>query len=412
MKRPLVIVVLLAACTRTPQAPAPAPAPQLPAAQLSAVLPKLQALAAQAPAPPDASATASAEQLLEPAFVSEFGDRRLAARSRDALLAEPHAGFVLEQALLHPHTEVRAGAAFELGQLERPCALVPLVFRLKYEPDPTVKLWLADAVCRRGCGAGLEPILTGLRSDASRELAGQRALDVLRAYGVALSESPSWDEIDQGLRGLLRRWTDTGRLQDGKPVDDAATQARLAKLLIDLQGFQLRPVDDARFVMMRMGALGLPLLRDAVGASEPYLRTHALEVLRELGLVATPLAGAVLPLLGDQLCRVDAARALGHMRARVAVPHLVAWLASPDTELRTAAAYALGPIGAAETLPLLRAKMSDEQEGMDVRVMAAFSVALFELDRPAYRFLRELRDKKGYHEPTLAELIDKVDMWR
>jgi HEAT repeat protein len=379
---------------------------------LAAKLPTVQALAAQAPAPPDAKDLANAEQLLEPAFVSEFGDKRLAARSRDALLADPHAGFALEAALTHSHPEVRAGAAFELGQLDRPAALVPLVFRLKYELDPTAKLWVADAVVRRGCGSGVDAILAGLASDATRELAGQRALDVFAQNGVALGESPSWASIDAALRQLQERWRTTGALRADLPKDDAGTQARLAKMMIALQGFQLRPVDDARFVLARVGKLALPLLREAIGATEPFLRTHGLEVLRDLGLVGAELAPAVLPLLKDPLSRVDASRALAHMRAKLAVPHLTAWLGSPDLELRTAAAYALGPLGDPATLPLLRAKLADEQETIDVRVMAAFSVALFELDRPAHRFLRELRDRKAYHEPTLTELLDKVDAWR
>ena len=67
---------------------------------------------------------------------------------------------------------------------------------------------------------------------------------------------------------------------------------------------------------------------------------------------------------------------------------------------------------AASSCYVLAARMGDPLETLDVRVMAAASVALFELDRPAYRFLTELRRSGGYHDATLAELIDRIDRWR
>jgi len=386
--------------------------PPLPALNLTPKLPRLQEIAASAPAPADDKELAKARQLLEPAFVSEIGDARLAARSRTALLAEPCAGEVLEEALQHESAEVRAGAAFELGGLDRPAAIVPLVLRLKYEPDPTVLVWVADALARRGCGAGIDPLLGALRVATTADLAGQRAILLLRAHDMDPGEAPTWDAIEAGLRTLRDRWRATGRLGDEAPAADDATRARLAGLLVALQGFQLRPVDDARFVLGRTGRLGVPLLREAVSASEPYLRSHALEVLRDLGPAANDAAPDVLPLLADPLTRNDAARTLGALRATQAVPHLVPWLSAPDIEQRAAAAFALGPIGDRAVLPLLKARMDDPAEALDVRVMAAFSVALFELDRPAYRFLQDLRARGAYHEPTLAELIDTIDRWR
>src|SRR5690606_36819902 len=230
---------------------------------------------------------------------------------------------------------------------------------------------------RRGCGAGIDPLLGALRVATTADLAGQRAILLLRAHDMDPGEAPTWDAIEAGLRTLRDRWRATGRLGDEAPAADDATRARLAGLLVALQGFQLRPVDDARFVLGRTGRLGVPLLREAVSASEPYLRSHALEVLRDLGPAANDAAPDVLPLLADPLTRNDAARTLGALRATQAVPHLVPWLSAPDIEQRAAAAFALGPIGDRAVLPLLKARMDDPAEALDVRVMAAFSVALF-----------------------------------
>lgn len=385
--------------------------PALPVLALTARLPQFQELARLAPAPPEAAELARTEALLEPAFV-DFGDRRLQVKSRAALLAEPLAGVALEAGLEHENAAVRAGAAFELSTFARPASLVPLLKRMKYEPDKTVRVWLADALVRRGCGSGVDELLAALRQPATADLAGQRATELLRDAGHEVAEPVTWEALAQGLQRLQGRWRATGRLRDDAPVIDDATRGRFAALMCALEGFQLRPVDDARFMLARAGAVALPFLQDAISASEHYLRIHTLEVLRDLGDIAAELAPTVLPLLADPLSRTDAANALAAMRARGAVPYLLAWLRGPDAELRTVAAHGLGLIGDPAALPELRAHMSDANESMDVRVHAAFAVALFEVDRPAYRFLTELRQRSGYHEARLSELIDQVDSRR
>jgi HEAT repeat protein len=135
-------------------------------------------------------------------------------------------------------------------------------------------------------------------------------------------------------------------------------------------------------------------------------------VVRGLGRAAAPLEGQVLPLLADPLVRGEAARALGELGARPALPHLLQWLQSPDAELRTAAAMALGPLGDRSAVPPLQQRLDDAKEAMDVRVAAAFSLALFENDRPARRFLLERKQKVDYHAPTIDELLDRVERGR
>jgi HEAT repeat protein len=413
-----ILLALVPAC-RDAAAPAPPPPPALPPLALSPRLPQFTELARTAPAAPDAAELRRTMALLEPAFV-DLGDERLTLKSKNALRSDPLAGPALEAALLHDDAAIRAGAAFELGGFDRPAALVPLLKRLKYEPDATVRVWVADALARRGCGGGLGVLVDAIKVAATADLAGQRAVALLRTHGHELPEPATWEAIEDGLRRLQRRWRTTGTMAtadgDGSrpagSADDPALRGRLAELMCALEGFQLRPVDDARFMLARAGALALPFLRPALTASEQYLRTHTLEVVRDLGPAAAELGDEILPLLADPLSRTDAAQALAAVRARTAVPHLLAWLRGGDAELRAAAARALGPLGDRSTLPELRARMEDEGEAMDVRVMAAYSVALFEVDRPGYRFLLDLRDRGGYHAPTLAELIDQVDRHR
>lgn len=401
------LTLAAAGCDETASANAGA----LPPLALVPRLPHFQELAQTAPKPPAPEDLARSMALLEPAFV-DLGDQRLQAKSREALLADPIVGAVLEAGLEHENAVVRAAAAFELSKMDRPAALVPLLKRMKYELDKTVRVWLADALVRRGCGSGVDEILSAIRVPATADLAGQRAAEVLRAAGRPVADPVTWEALEKGLRRLQGHWRMVGRLRADAPVVDEATRGRLAELMCALEGFQLRPVDDARFMLAQAGAISLPFLQEAVTANEHYLRAHTLEVLRDLGRIAGELAPAVLPLLADPLTRVDAANALAGMRVPSAVPHLLSWLASPDSELRTAAAQGLGRIRDARALPALRAHMDDTHETMDVRVTAAFAVALFEVDRPAYRFLTDLRDRGAYHEDRLSELIDEVDRAR
>lgn len=195
-------------------------------------------------------------------------------------------------------------------------------------------------------------------------------------------------------------------------MDDPGFTAGVAQRLLALTEFQLRPVDDTRFILARTGRAGLPLLRLAASAAEPHLRTHALEVLRELGPAAASAVDDVLPLLHDPLTRADAVRTLGALRAVAAAPFLRPWLTHRDLELRTAVAAALGPIGDHGAEPLLRARMQDAAESMDVRVAAAFSLAILERDRPGARFLRARLEADDYHAPTVRELLDRAEAWR
>ena len=68
---------------------------------------------------------------------------------------------------------------------------------------------------------------------------------------------------------------------------------------------------------------------------------HTLETLTELGPTAQHLAKVVIPLLDDPLSAQYAARCLGALRVRAALPALIAQLTSPDAETRVAAISAM-----------------------------------------------------------------------
>jgi HEAT repeat protein len=185
-------------------------------------------------------------------------------------------------------------------------------------------------------------------------------------------------------------------------------RARLAIHLATTEGTLLRPVDDARFVITRAGTLALPLLTQALTASEPYLRTMSLQVLTELGPCARSTGAAVLPLLGDPLTASYAMRALGEMGAAEAVPHLRARLGVVDLELRAEAAQALGLLRDEASRPELARLLGDPNAAADLRVSAAFGLCCLGPDTAAEAYLAEREAKADYHAPTLARLRERL----
>lgn len=382
---------------------------ELPPLQLSPLVPDLQRLVAGGPPEPAAARLESLLDLGRTAF--DDGDQRLRTRSRDALLAEPGAFWALERLLEDADASVRSQAAFALGETGHRASVLPLVLRLKYEADATARVWVASALAQLDNGAGLQTLITAMDAEVTAQAAGLQAIEILRRAGRELAPEPTYATLGTELRALAGVWSATGSIAPAASGSDPATEARIAARLLALTDYQLRPVDDTRFILARLGRVSLPLLRRAIAAQEPFLRTHALEILRELGPLAIELAPATLPLLGDHLCRVDAARALAALRADAAAPFLRTWLADADVELRAVAAGALGPLGDRAAEPLLLARMRDEREAMDVRVQAAFSVALFDRDRPAMHFLRQRLAAGDYHAPTLREILERIESW-
>ncbi|MCA8972554.1 MAG: hypothetical protein KDC95_22390, partial [Planctomycetes bacterium] len=51
----------------------------------------------------------------------------------------------------------------------------------------------------------------------------------------------------------------------------------------------------------------------------------------------------------------------------------------------------------------------DETQAMDLRVAAAGSLALLELDRPWWNWLVSQRKNETYHKDTLDEMLDEID---
>lgn len=402
-----------------PQDPGPLPLPPL---DLQPVLPGLREIAESGPTPPTEDRMRALRDMLETAYLPGYAPARSAAMAQRALEAEPDVDWILEAALVdHEDATIRSQCAYMLGERGRIAALPILMLRVKYEPDAVVQAWVIGALSKLGCHGGLDQLVTLMNRQDSAERAGIVAVEVLRAVGRDPGEAPTWEQLQAACTELFADWKDRGGVPSA--ADDAGAtapvptfedldpllRARLARHLTVLSGDQLRPVDDCRFVFMRAGVVGVPVLARAMGAAEPYVRNHVLEIALVLGRPAAPLGAGILPMLADDLTGSLAARALGSVGYAPALPYLIERLSSDDVEVRAAAAAGLGLLGDLEAYGPLLERLQDVNEIVDVRVEAAAAVARLD---PGRRFLLERLRVGDYHEPTLHELLDAIDTER
>ena len=399
-------MVLFVGCSREPAAPALG---LLPAVR------RLAEIAAKEPKLPDAEAMKALADLVELSFMPGAADARLAARSQKALFEHPHVLAGLEQGLGHADATVRALCAYQLGLAKSRHSVPLLLLRLKYENEAHARIWVAATLAYLANGSGLGILIESLRKDELAEEAGRAALEIAGKCGKDLGESPSWARVEGALRELERTWLESGAelfAMEPDPGADARVQARLASHMLATEGFQLRPVDEARFVMARRGRAAVPLLRIGLSAQEVYLRSHSLEVVAVLGHPARELFAPTAALLSDRVSVTFALRALGALGSPEAVPHLLMGTRSSDPETRAAAAAGLVDIADASVSVRLRELLHDPAELMDVRVQAAAGLARLDGGGEGIVFLEARKQLGDYHAPTIAILLEKVRRMR
>ena len=384
--------------------------PALPPLQLRPMLTELRSLAETLPTPA-AKDQNLLQEYAEVALGTVDADPRTTSRVQRALREHPQAWFVLEPALTHELQGVRQRAAWLCGDSQQTVLQVPLLLRLKYELDRQTIIWVADALAKLGNDSGLMWLAAAFAHQDTANQAGQMAIHALTERGVELPEEPTWGDLSKLLKVQADNWRATGvSARKGTPApDEAALTARLAHQLQTPEGTQLRPVDDARFIMTRLGTIGVPMLTRTLQAQEHYLRTMPLQILAELGTAASGATAAILPLLADPLTASYAVRALGELHATTALDHLRPLLEDPDTELRAAAAQALGLLDDTDSLPQLEARLQDPDESMDVRVAAAFGLLCIGEHQAARAYLDARQAEKDYHEPILTRLFERLD---
>ncbi len=253
---------------------------------------------------------------------------------------------------------------------------------MRYETDGETVVWLARTLARHGNLAGVE----GLRvvADTARE-ESVRAL--ARQVGSELAAEFAAPDVDT----LAVRWA-SGEFESSRPpapVDDAL---RLAgwRAIARLAVYDLRQVDDARFVLVELNDWIVPELVAALRDTSPHTRVHAAQCLERRGGRARAALDELVDALHEPVVAPSAAAALGALGDARAVPPLVATLeSSQSAELRVAAVRALGRLHARAAEAAL-ARSFDAGGPVDLRQAAA--EALLELDgrSVAFDYLVEL----------------------
>lgn len=293
-----------------------------------------------------------------------FAERSAAAEALGRLDTPNAASSLLEGIHEFENKALVAHCAYALARTTQDFVVPRLVLRLKYETDHEAWLWIADALAHFHNYAGLAGLHEVAATSAREDLRGHAAAR-LAAYADELGFESSQE--------LQRHW-DTGNLEERIPSPPAGDRHRLEiwKLIAQLDDFQLRPVDDGRWALSRLGANAVDLLAQALGDESRYIRLHAAQALDRMGPRGGAAGSSLLAALGDPTLAPQAAEALGSVGYPGAEPALRALL-GPKTapELRVAAARGLGRLALPESGPSLLELVADETLFIDLRVEAA-----------------------------------------
>ncbi len=289
---------------------------------------------------------------------------------------------------------LKASCAWQLGETTQDWVLPRLLLRLKYETDPQTVVWIARTLAVFDCYAGLDGLASLAASDdeALRAEAGGVLAELLERSGtpdVAALRTAWWRGeagappagAEPGLRRQLETW----------------------RCIAALREWQLRGVDDARFVLARLGPWTAERLGLALTDEDGYVRIHAGQCLERMGPRGRVAAPALVAALDDPHQAAQAAAALGSVAARAAEhePALAARAlaalaprtgAEHPMDVRLAAARALGFVGDDGARPALVALVASDEP---VELRAAAAEGLVRLgptpaDAPAVRLLAEL----------------------
>jgi HEAT repeat protein len=263
-----------------------------------------------------------------------------------------------------PEAWMRAHCAWRLGETAQDWVVPRLILCLRYETDHEAVVWLAGALARFGNLAGLEGLAVVARTSPRAEHASLAA-EKLRA--IALERG--FDDSNS-LRAVWDAGDPEHRL--GAAPFSARHELEVWRIIAGFSEWQLRGVDDGRFVLSRAHPRCAAWLAEALSDENRYVRVHAAQCLERMGPRARSTGPALTAALDDPEIACEAAAALGAIDYTPGETALIARL-DPRTayELRVAAARALGTLGRTSSVAALAPVAVREAEPLDLRVAAA-----------------------------------------
>ncbi len=324
----------------------------------------------------------------------------------------PHAdtaAALAELSAAHDDPTVRAFASWALipaAELEGSGAAVPaLLRRLKYEKDTMALLWAARALAAHDNLSGL-PTLTAIAGAGveASDAANQQLYEVVRLHTGR--EDVTAEDADR----LMADWAAGKRSRSS--AAPTSLRGEVWTLISDLSGehFQLRGVDDARFILSRLGPWAAAELGAALEDDDEYVRLHAAQVLERMG----PRGGGAAPSL--ELALHDssdgvagaAAEALASVAPAAAGAPLAARLdEAPPHEVRVALIRGLGRTDAPPVALLLTA-FEAESAPADLRLAAAEGLIAAQEEQACLPWLASAMTQR-FGDPAGAEAL--VGRW-
>jgi HEAT repeat protein len=309
----------------------------------------------------------------------------------------------LSRTEVDPDPWLRAHCAWRLGSTTQDWVVPRLLLHLRYETDHETVVWLAATLARFGDFAGLDAlyvVASGAATQELRDAAASKLAELAREHGFA------------GDGELFRAWSEGDperRLPDAEL--SPARQLEVWRIVRGFAQWQLRGVDDGRFVLQREHPRVAPLLAEALRDENRYVRTHSAQTLERMGARGRAAGPALLEALDDPEIAPQAALALGAVGFATAEEALVERLAEPHPlELRVAAARGLGELGLASSARALDALLAGEPP-LDLAAAAACArVAVSPHDAPPGVLASLLRHlTSGEVEPGAPERA--LDHW-
>ncbi|WP_310820325.1 HEAT repeat domain-containing protein [Stratiformator vulcanicus] len=317
---------------------------------------------------------------------------------------------VLIDELNNQKITVRADASYALSRIGEPAAM-PLTKAIA-ESDPITSIYATEALSGIGSAASgavgpLKNLINSenpqLRASAVRCLAAisenyvpevaslteDKAVPVRLAVASAMGEfaAVSPEEVVEPLKTLLQDPDDSVQIEAITAAGRLGSQAGpLVPLLVD----DLMSSEPARALAATdsLASIGKPAV-DALAEAlnQMQSRALALSALSQIGPDAAPATPRILDLLdeadGDLLTEIFVAIAdIGKKAGPQAVERLVEYAKNPKNERRAGAVYALGNIGDADAVPLLKQLVNDTSEDL-LPLAASYSLVQLKPDDEA-----------------------------
>ncbi|MDP6963022.1 MAG: hypothetical protein QGF46_02535, partial [Planctomycetota bacterium] len=157
-------------------------------------------------------------------------------------------------------------------------------------------------------------------------------------------DNPNFEENWQNLLAIRQAWNTDGSapVPQHESLSDESYLHELWHTAAKLQSQPLRPVDDARFVFIRLGNPAMEVLAEVAMDEHRYVRDHALQTFNWMSRQHNHISNSDLILLGqDYYTSVRSIEYRGSLRSPTQAEYLWPFIWHGNYEQRTAAADSL-----------------------------------------------------------------------